>query len=278
MVHQPFIVMKTLLVPTDFSDNAAVALDYAIELANRWNSRLIFVNAFHVATSAAVMISVESIMRADAEADMARLLETVRPRLQGQASAEGHVMHGDAIGTVTYLCKEESVDLVIMGTQGASGLKEIFSGSNANGIIKNARVPVLAIPAGHAFVPFKTLVLAVDQAGLSSPAPLTPLLTIAKHFGAAVRVYHKDTGERDMGIDPSIEMFLESVEHSFHYELEGEFIHDRLHAFVDDQHADLLCMIRRHRSFLESLFHPSATTREMFKIRLPLLILHDQQD
>jgi nucleotide-binding universal stress UspA family protein len=267
--------MKTLLVPTDFSDNAAVALDYAIDLANHWNSRLIFVNAYHVATSAAVMVSVESIMRADAEADMSQLLDTVRPRLHGEARAEGHVMHGDAIGTVTYLCKKEAVDLVIMGTQGASGLKEIFSGSTANGIIKHARVPVLAIPAGHVFTPFKTMVLAVDQAGLSSSSTLTPLLSLAKNYAAAVRVYHKDTGETDKGIDPIIEMFLESVEHTFHYELDGDVMHERLHAFVDEYHADLLCMIRRQRSFLESLFHPSATTREMFKIRLPLLILQD---
>ncbi len=270
--------MKKLLVPTDFSQNAACALDYAIDIANRFGSHITVINSYHLASTATVMVSVESIMKEDAEAEMAALVEQMRPQLKAGAGIEGKVVRGDAVGCISRTAESGQFDLIIMGTQGASGLKEIFSGSTANGVIKNSGVPVLAIPAGFTFKPFETIIFAVDESGLASPAPMATLLQLAKSYGAKVRVYHKDTGEDDKGIDPTIDMFLESVEHSFHYELENERMHQSLADFAEDYHADLLCMIRRKRSFLERIFHQSATKREVFQIRIPMLVLQDDED
>ncbi len=270
--------MKKLLVPTDFSDNAAPALEYAVDIANRFGSFITVINSYHIASTATVMISVESMMREESEADMAVLLDKMRPKLRNGATIEGKVTRGDAVGSISRTAAAGGYDLIIMGTQGATGLKEVFSGSTANGVIKHSGLPVLAIPAGFSFKPFETIIFAVDESGLSSAAPMSTLLSLAKTYGAKVRVYHKDTGEDDKGIDPTIDMFLESVEHSFHYELEAESFHQSLGAFTEDYKADLLCMIRRKRSFLERIFHQSATTREVFQIRVPMLILQDNED
>lgn len=270
--------MKKLLVPTDFSDNAATALDFAIDLANRHGSLITILHSYHLASTATVMVSVEDMMREDAEAEMAVLLNQVRPRLQNGAAAEGKVLRGDAVGVISRTASSGDYDLIVMATQGATGLKEVFSGSTANGVIKHAQTPVLAVPCGFNFRPLDNIVLAVDESGLSSPTPLAALLAIAKTYRAKVRVYHKDTGEDDKGIDPTIDMFLESVDHSFHYELDTDKIHDSLSDFAQDYEADLLCMIRRKRSFLERVFHQSATTREVFQIRIPMLVLHDDAE
>ncbi len=267
--------MKKLLVPTDFSENAACAYDYAIDIANRFGSQITIINSYHLASTATVMVSVESMMKEDAEAEMASLLNTLRPRLKEGVAIEGKVVRGDAVGSISRTASTGHYDLIVMGTQGASGLKEIFSGSTANGVIKNSGLPVLAIPAGYMFKPFDTILFAVDESGLSSPTPMSALLSLAKSYGAKVRVYHKDTGEDDKGIDPTIDMFLEGVEHSFHYELEAERMHQSLTDFAQDYDAGLLCMIRRKRSFLERIFHQSATKREVFQIRIPMLVLQD---
>jgi nucleotide-binding universal stress UspA family protein len=270
--------MKKLLIPTDFSDNAATALDFAIDLANRYSSSITVIHSYHLASTATVMVSVEEMMREDAEAEMAVLLDQIRPRLQNGATVEGKVVRGDAVGCISRTASAGDYDLIIMSTQGATGLKEVFSGSTANGVIKHAETPVLAIPSGFQFQALDSIIFAVDEGGLSSPAPMAALLAIAKAYQAKVRVYHKDTGEDDKGIDPTIDMFLESVEHSFHYELDTDKIHDSLSDFAEDYKADLLCMIRRKRSFLERVFHSSATTREVFQIRIPMLVLHDDAE
>lgn len=270
--------MKNLLVPTDFSENAATAYDYAIDIANRFGSHITLVHAYHLASTATVMVSVEDMMKEDAEAEMNALLAQLRTRLQHGASIEGKVVRGDAVGSISRLAESGGYDLIIMGSQGASGLKEIFSGSTANGVIRSVNIPVLAVPANYAFQPFSTIVFAVDEGSISSPASIKALLALGKAYNAKVRVYHKDTGEDDKGIDPSVDMFLESVEHSFHYELEADGIHDSLADFAKEYQANLLCMIRRKRSFLENIFHQSATKREVYQIQMPLLILQDDGD
>lgn len=269
--------MKKLLVPTDFSQNAAAALDYAVDIANRFGSHITLVNSYHLSSTATVMVSVEAMMREEAEAEMHALVDSVRPLLRAGTSVEGKVLRGEPVNAISRTAAAGHYDLIVMSTQGATGLKEIFTGSTANGVIKNSGVPVLAIPSGFPFQPFQTIIFAVDESGLTSVEPMAALLGLAKSYSAKVRVYHKDTGEDDAGIDPTIDMFLENVEHSFHYELDSEHIHESLSSFAEDYQADMLCMIRRKRSFLERIFHNSATTREMFQIRIPILVLQDNE-
>jgi nucleotide-binding universal stress UspA family protein len=268
--------MKNLLVPTDFSENAACALDYAVDIANRFSAHITVLHAYHLVSSETVMVSVESIMKDDAEAEMAALTDKLRSRLNSGAGVEGKVVRGDAISAIARNAAALNADLIIMGTQGASGLKEIFSGSTANGVITHATVPVLAIPAGYEFKTIDNIIFAVDEGGLSMPEQIKALVQIAKGFNAKIRVFHKDTGESDKGIDPGIEALLGGVDHSLHYELNAEDIHKSLSEFAVDYQADLLCMIRRKRSFMESIFHQSATKREVFQIKIPMLVLHGE--
>lgn len=268
--------MKNLLVPTDFSENAACALDYVVDIANRFGAHITILHAYHLVSSETVMVSVESIMKDDAEAEMASLIDKLRPRLLAGATVEGKVVRGDAITCVARNAESMAIDLIVMGTQGASGLKEIFSGSTANGVISHSKVPVLAIPAGYSFKPLENIIFAVDQGGLTLPGQVNALVELAKGYDARVRVFHKDTGESDKGIDPAIETILDGINHSLHYELNAEDVHKSLTEFSVDYQADMLCMVRRKRSFFESIFHQSATRREVFQIKIPILVLHDE--
>jgi nucleotide-binding universal stress UspA family protein len=268
--------MKNLLVPTDFSENAACALDYAVDIANRFGAHITVLHAYHLASSETVMVSVESIMKEDAEAEMAALLDRISSKLLPGAKVTGKIVRGDAITCIARNSAALDIDLIVMGTQGATGLKEIFSGSIANGVITHANIPVLAIPAGFTFNPIHNIILAVDEDGLSLPEQVEVLLQIAKGYGAKIRVFHKDNGESDKGIDPAVERMLQGIEHSLHYELNTEDIHKSLSEFAADYQADMLCMVRRKRSFLESIFHRSATKREVFQIKIPMLVLHSE--
>jgi len=66
------------------------------------------------------------------------------------------------------------------------------------------------------------------------------------------------------------------VEHSFHYELDRDEVNESINSFVKDSAADLLCMLRRPRGFMEEVFHVSATTKEVFDSPVPLLVLKDE--
>ncbi|MCB0565158.1 MAG: universal stress protein [Phaeodactylibacter sp.] len=275
-INQKSNLMKNILIPTDFSKNAESALLYAVEIANKFGSKITLLNTFKVYSSAGMFLSVESYMEKDAAKQMLAAIQRVESRLKNGATIESKIVKGDAVPAITELASKENFSLIIMGTQGASGLKEIFTGSITNGVMKQTNTPVMAIPSGYQYEPIKAIVFAVDEAGISHPGVTAVLVKLARAFEAKVHVFHQDLGSKDEGIDPTVDIFLDSIGHSFHYELDEQNINESINGFVEDYQANLLCMVRRQRGFLEEVFHVSATSREVFSSPVPLLILHDE--
>ncbi len=267
--------MKKILVPTDFSTNATNAVQYAVEIARLLSAEITLLHTYKVYSTTGMFISVESYLKKDTARQMLELYEMVEAQL-GKENVDSKIVKGDTISVIANIANHQDFDLIIMGTQGASGLAEVFSGTNTNGVMKRSHKPVLAIPENFKFQPIREIVLAVDQQGISFSKILKPLVTIAHQADAKVRIFHKDSGEPEPGIDPSVEMFLETVEHSFHYELDTENLNESINQFVLDYKADMLCMVRRQRSFIENIFHVSATAKEVFDCPVPLLVLQDQ--
>lgn len=267
--------MKKLLVPTDFSSHADAALDYAIEIANRFGSALTLLHLYQVFSTSGTFLSVENYMKEDLSRRLLHLLRAAEARLQRGARIDSRIGRGETAPLIAETAEAGDYDLIIMGTQGASGLQDIFLGSTTASVLRRTNTPVLAIPRAASYHPLRRIVLALDEAGPANAAVLQPLLQLAGRFGAHLHVYHKDQGKADDGIDPAIEQFLGAIEHSYHYELDQDRLSQSINDFVADVDADLLCMIRRPRGFLDTIFRASATTREVFHTAVPLLVLHD---
>lgn len=267
--------MKTILFPTDFSENALNALQYAIEIANGFGSTIYLLHTHKLPKKAGMLVSVEDIVHEEAIADIQYLADTHRKKLKNGVTFETTVLQGDAIREIVRCAHDWDIDLIIMGTQGASGLEKIFLGSTTNGVIKHTDLPILAIPNQYKFKDIKKIVFAVDSNDLGSVELLKPLLAIAKKYSSKIMVYHIETKEYDRGMDPKVGELLQGIEHSYHYELVSENINQSLNDFVADNQADFLCMLRRKRSLLDDVFHVSVTTKEVFNSPIPILILQE---
>ena len=268
--------MKKILVPTDFSDHANKALAFAIEVANQFDGQITLLHTYKVYSSTGSFVSVGSYMEEDAAVQMLEVVEKYEPKLKKGSKIQSKIIRSDStVQVIAKMADQSKYDLIIMGTQGASGLKEIFIGSVTNGVLRNTQTPVMAIPENYQYRPLKTIIFAVDEEGLSSGKVAFPLTKLAKAYRAKVRIYHLDTGTNSDGIDPTIDHYLDGVDHSFHYELDGTHIVNSINQFVEEYEAELLCLVRRKRGFLEDVFHVSITSREAFHSEVPLLILHD---
>jgi len=269
--------MKKILLPIDFSDNAYRATDYALQLANAFGSTITLVHLYKVYSTTGMFISVESYMKEEAGKEMLGLLNQLEPKLKAPAKVESKIVRGEAVPVIANMADTGGYDLVVMGTQGATGLREVFIGSTTNAVMRKTRTPVLAIPQGYTFRPIRNIVLAMDERSISDATVVRVLLQLARQFGAAVRVYHQEKGPNDPGLDPSVDIFLENIVHTYHYELDINDINKSINDFVAKSQADLLCMIKRHRGFLRNLFHVSVTKQEAFHSEAPLLVLHDTE-
>ncbi len=268
--------MRKILLPTDFSDNAEQALSYAVALANRIGSvQLTLLHTYEVHSNAGMFVSVTSFMQKDAADQMLGLIQKAAPALENDVTLNSQILQGDTVRLITDFAQHNQYDLILMGTQGASGLREIFLGSTTNAVMQKAALPVLAVPSGYVFREVDKIVFAVDEAGVTQPSITRPLVDLAKSLAVPVCVFHQAEPFAKDGIDPSVDIFLEGVEHSFHYELEEDRIVDSINRFVADTGAQMLCMLRRRRGFLEEVFHVSVTSREVFNAPVPLLILQE---
>jgi len=268
--------MKKILVPTDFSEHAENALSFAIGIANRFGSRITLFHTYKVRSTAGMLVSIDRYIKKDADGDLTSILAKAETQLMNGASIEGVVVKADAIEAIANKADKQGYDLIIMGTQGASGLAEVFMGSTTNGVIRQSGTPVLAIPEGCQFKAFRSIVLAMDSKEIESDGILNTLVSMVKAYEARLSVYHKVQGADDQGIDAALSYWLEGVEHANHFDFSEENVNDSITSFLEEYGGDLLCMIRHKRGFLASLFHQSVTRKEAFTSKVPLLILQDK--
>ncbi len=266
--------MKRILVPVDFSSTAENALNYAIEFAATVGGKLTLLHTYEVVNSTGAFMSVESYIKSDAARQVLSFAKKVEQKL-GSSNVDTKIIKGDFLSVTTNLSKQLDYDLLIMGTEGANNLLENLLGTHTSEVVSKIDRTIIVVPDEFEYRPIKNIVLAADQHNVVLTTILKPLLEVAKAYDAMVRVYHIDTGEEDTGIDVKIESGLDQVNHSFHYELNGGDLSENIDQFVEDYQAELLCLIRRNRSFWEQLFHSSTTRKEVLHSTTPLLILKD---
>jgi len=140
--------MNKILVPCDFSPLAMGAVKMANEFATKSGSELHIINVVDVPVmhDSVLMptLSFEQETINELKDNATKQFSELRSQL-GSVRAVMDVLYGSPSVMISEYIKEKSVDLVVMGTQGASGLKEMFIGSTAEKIVRNATCPVITV-------------------------------------------------------------------------------------------------------------------------------------
>jgi nucleotide-binding universal stress UspA family protein len=140
--------MKKILVPTDFSDTANKARDYAIQLAQLIEAEIILLNTYHIpysGASAGTLINIDKIALEESEKAMHLQLEYVKSNYSN-IKVSTLCRSGLLIDSVSRIGQSNEVDLIVLGTTGASGAIENMLGSNASALIGSVNIPIITIP------------------------------------------------------------------------------------------------------------------------------------
>ena len=142
--------ISSILVPTDFSDTADAALDYAFVIAERFGAA---VHLLHViddpfmaggVTGEAYIAEAPGIRSAMLSTAQSRLGHRVRPPHAGVA-VDGEVLFGNGAKTITEYAETRGVNLIVMGTHGRTGVEHLLLGSVAERLVRSAPCPVLTV-------------------------------------------------------------------------------------------------------------------------------------
>ncbi len=273
--------MKKILVPTDFSANASRALDYAIELANSFGAVLHILHTVQTRGAAGHFMSIEGVLLEERQSNMDALLKTVRSKANENVLIEQSIKQGDTVDSICDTAAAVHADLIIMGTQGASGLRRWIVGSTTNELIKNTLVPVLAIPEEVTAFSLKRIAIAVDASKFQQTAILQPALALAHKFHAAIDLLHivTATDGNESTVDSLLQNHLTQLGLTFTlHRVVASDVDGAILDFARNNHVELICLLNQseQRSWWQNLFHTSVSEEVAFQTEIPLLVLHLQ--
>jgi nucleotide-binding universal stress UspA family protein len=267
--------MKKILVPTDFSDNALKALKYAVNLANNSAASIVVLNTYQVNYGAGQLLSIDNILQEDRAAEMNALLHSIKPLLNENLKIETYIEKGNTVEIITGLAQYLKIDLILMGTTGAGAVKKMFVGSTAGHVIKNAKIPVLAIPSDYSGAAISDITLALDSKELHNNSVLNPLLELLKIYNANLNlliITHDDNDK--VGIDLDLLIYFEQLGIKFTYsKISSNSVTEGIIDFVRNQKSSLLCLIHHNRGWFDNIFHRSISENMAFESQIPLLVI-----
>ena len=274
--------MQTVLLPTDFSSNAFNAIRYAIDFFENEPCRFLIFHAYEMPTGTSGMFySIQDMMEKTTKEDLLKELRKVQAlKPQAHHQFEVHSVCGPTIQSILNFAEKEAADVLILGTQGASGIKERFIGSNAAAIIRDATLPVIAVPQNARFQIPERIAFATDLRPISNEQIMAPLIDVSEHFQAQLMVFHTyDTEElvisdEKMEQNEKLKQQFRSLKDSYHYSTSKNTVQD-LARFIEEKDVQLLAMITRRHTFFERIFNPSSVEKMAFHTHIPLLALHN---
>jgi nucleotide-binding universal stress UspA family protein len=267
--------MKRILVPTDFSPVADNAMLYAVALAAKFGSELILYHVYSFDRFNYDLNYSENDQPYTQKMEQKMKLTKLRIKdriLKYGLSVKTFVEKSSVLSLFQSEASALGVDMIVMGTKGASGLKKTVFGSVAAEALEVANVPVLAIPPAYSIQSIDHIILATDNKANSADI-LAPLQKLAHGYGAKVTALNVKTDQKDGSRSDIHRIHLEGVEVSYQETPLSNSINETINKYVLRADCDLLCMIKREKGFFESIFKKSIAKEQVYNSHVPLLVL-----
>ncbi|MEP2237609.1 MAG: universal stress protein [Maribacter sp.] len=277
---------KRILIPTDFSKNALNAIRYTIDLYAKLNCDFYFLNVFSFEkyTTNSLSISEEGSAafeqaKQDSEKNFVKLLDTLAlhpDNLKHNYYTESsYTFLSEAIKKII---AEKDIDLVAMGTKGATGSKCVLFGSNTVMAMEKIReCPVLAIPEHISFMSPKEIVFPTDFKDVYKRSAFRYLIELANMHNAEIAVLHidnnKELTETQLSNKKLLSSILSETKCQFHT-LREKNLGKGIQHFVESRESDMVSFINRKHFFFGSVFSKPLIKEIGYDSDVPILALH----
>lgn len=267
--------MDHILIPTDLSQHSLDACAYALDLFGTTGTRYTLVHAYmDPLPGYAGLVEMSSVLHSSSVEGLVRFTERVRALKGGADAVLGtQVVHGPLASSLMPLCKQRNVTMIVMGTRGASNGGRLF-GSNAGDLARSSDIPVLVVPEGARYKPFRKILFADDHVRVE-PLAMRPMITLAQRTGASILVAHvlrNEAEEPDARVVADLEETLAHVPHSY-VDASGRDVAMALSEVAGREGVEAVAVLHRHLGMLDSLFHGSVARQLAMHSHIPLLVL-----
>ncbi|MEP3838494.1 MAG: universal stress protein [Algibacter sp.] len=276
--------MKHILLPTDFSKNSINAIQYALKLFENQECQFYILNiqkasSFITDNMMAVNSSttIYKTLIDAAKKSISNILTTIKKTNDNKKHQFHSVVDYDNfIDSINQVSEKQNIDLIIMGTKGASGLEKVLFGSNTVRVMQRCAVPVLAIPNGYTFKPIDRLAFITTNSKKFKTGELDILTQFVNYHNAVLNVLHVSDEKNVLDSTQDNSVFFNSnfsnLKHDY-INTTSSNLFNEVSDCIKKNNIDVLAIINKKHSFLQRLFTTHTVERLAFKIDIPLLVL-----
>ncbi|WP_029033609.1 universal stress protein [Salinimicrobium terrae] len=275
--------MKKILLPTDFSENAYNAVKYAVQLFEGEECIFYLLNTYtpvlydnEYLVYSATQPTLTEIYEHKSMEGLERVLRRINrnfknPKHQFKKVSSFNLLNDE----IKELVIEEEIDLIVMGTKGATGAQEILFGTHTVHAIKKARCPLLAIPANYEYKPPKEMLFPTDYE-VETPKLLNTLKEIALSHSSTIHILHVyfgvDLSPTQTSRKNSLARAFKDIGHHF-YSITGKSVIRAITDFQEENDMDMLIMINNKHSFFENLLFTPVVNEIGFNVKVPFFVI-----
>jgi len=277
--------IKKIMVPVDFSDSSKTAVSEARSMAGFFKAKLHLVHVvdpreYYLLAPHEELLMIPS--EVDIEKNSAKRLQQMKASMAKDHSIDPdvQVLSGDIHHSIVDYAKENGIDLIVMGTHGASGFKELFLGSNAQKVVTLSEKPVLTLQKDK--TGFKNILLPIDNSA-HSREKVNIAVAIARSYTSKVHILGLPDSDEEEEMN-KFRVKLKSVEENVSAEnlsfktliMQGDSLAAIALDYAEKNKCDLIVINTGHESKLTGIFLGAFAQQIVNHSKVPVLsVRHD---
>jgi len=279
--------MKNILLPTDFSENSWNAIQYALAFFQKISCNFYLLHVTSISNYAGGESPIiptgdiiEKTLLKQANLELHNLLKVIK-KLQTNINHNFIKLssYDYFIDAVRNHIKEKNIDLVVMGTKGATGLKETIIGSNTGDLITKVKCPVLVVPEKAVFKVPREIAFPTDYNLFYQTKILNGISDLIKTYDAAIRILHVAKKNEILTVFQNenkdyLNDFFTDEKHSFH-KVTNKKIEAGIQCFVESRDIDMIIMIAKNLNFFQQILFKPTVEEISYHTEIPFLVLHE---
>jgi len=195
-------IIKSILFPTDFSENAKHALSFALKLAKENDAKLHIMHSIEEPYDFAPMVeNIKQNVTQKVEKLFDEILEDIKRADEFKhINVKTHLFEGRSVYSILNTADDYEVDLIVMGTQGRSALERLFFGSTTSEVVQQTDIPILVVPPYGEYNGFNNILFATDY-GPHDLNAMKFVTDLASHHNSHLKIIHvtrKKDGKEDL--------------------------------------------------------------------------------
>jgi len=269
--------MKKILVPTDFSEISLHAAEFSMEIAKNSQAKLILLHSasfrYYNEFAYGVTFNPQPFIDEVEEVVEGRMRE-FKEMLGVGVEIETIISGLGILEVIRDVERSEQIDLIVMGTQGASGMQEMFIGSNTEKIVRKTECPIIAIPSKTSIDAIKKILVPIDILEIQDQL-MKNLALLQKFFSASMEFVWVRT-PHNIENEEVVRKEFESLMRRYGFKDSELCIicsvvpTEGILAYAEESRANMMAMATHARRGISHLFSGSITEDTINHISIPV--------